>query len=304
MKKFLLILIVAISACAAPSLKMKNIQTPENAASRECEMMIQPHQSLGLEPTDAVRRGDISRFMLIFPKRLFGEYFPGRLRWNAWTVDGREHFSQIVFAGMHPSGDWFGVLVVDGQVTEGQTAILSNMADFIYSPFDRELAVERQKFLSDPAYRREKIREVNLDAEGKDFDIKFLSRVENFQEVIKSWNQIQFPEGYLLSPYGVEEVALIRGINPEYSFFQKLVGNGRFAVPLSPVPIAIAIGTAASAAMDMIRAAGAPSKGWDYQSELPSRRNMAFCIEYLMTLAEKEVKMRNSANMELLENLK
>lgn len=294
-----LLVVVFISACV-PSLKMTGVNG--SAAVGEVELMIQPHQSLGLEPTPAVRRGDISVFLAIFPKRLFGEYFPGRLRWNTWFVgaDGAERLGQIVFAGMHPSGDYFGVIIVDGQVSGGQVAILSTMADYIYSPFGKEIAVERGKFLSDSVYRLEKIKEVSLD-EGKSFDISYLSRVENFRDIIKSWNQIQFPEGYLLSPYGAEEVALIRGINPEYDFFQKLVGNGRFAVPLVPDPIGFAISVTAGAAMDLIRAASAPSKGWDYRSELPSRRNMAFVTEYLLTLAEIEVRKRNAANAELLK---
>ncbi len=116
--------------------------------------------------------------------------------------------------------------------------------------------------------------------------------------MIKSWNQIRFPEGYLLSPYGVDEVALIRGKNPQYSYFEKLVGTGRFAIRVGVNPIGMAIVNAAGIAMDLIRATGAPSKGRDFSSEV-SRREESFTIEYLLTLAQNEIKKRNEVNVQL-----
>lgn len=304
-------LFVVLFGGCTNSMQMQNINTDRQAlaplagevSERKTEMLILPHQTLGLEPTLAICRGDISTFLVAFSKRLLGgEYFLGTLRWNAWTVknDGTEAFGQVLFSGMHPSGDYFGTAVIDGNVDDGQTAILSTDLNFIYDPFDgKELSVEREKFQTDPAYRQEKIREINKLADGGDFKISSLTKVEGFQEIIKSWNQIQYSEGYLLSPYGVDEVAMIRGMNSQYSYFQKLVGTGQFKIQLIPHPVAFAIVNALGVAMDLIRATGAPSMGRDFSS-IVSRRDQSFATEYLLALAEKEIKMRNDANAQLL----
>lgn len=305
MKNFLSLVVVffslaLLSGCAGKQMVVENVNSPE--ASSDLSLLVQPHQSLGLEPTPAICRGDISTYLIAFSPRMFGEFYMGRIRWNTWTIldDGSERFGQVIFSGMHPSGQYFGTEVIDGQVSSGQTAILSSAADYIYSPYERELPVERGRFLSDSVYRREKVIEVNTDENGNVFNLSSLSRIEGFQQEIKTWNQIQYPEGYLLSPYGVEEVAKIRGINPQYSYFQKLVGTGKFRVNPIPNPEGFAICNSINVAMDLIGAGSAPSTGWDYNSEIPSRRNMAIIMEYLLTLAQIEVQKRNNLNSEQL----
>ena len=298
--------ILFFGGCAT-TMRMENINSsPKNFAqakeSEKLEMLIRPHQTLGLEPTLAVRKGDISTFLVVFPKRLLGgEYFLGTLRWNIWVsrIDGTESFGQVLFSGIHPSGDFFGTAVLDGQVSSGQMAILSTDMNFIYSPFEKELPIEREKFLTDPKYRRQMIHEANKSTDGKDFNISSLTVVPNFQATIKTWNQIRFPEGYLLSPYGVEEVAMIRGQNPQYSYFEKLVGTGRFAIRIGIDPVGTAILNAAGIAMDLLRATSAPSKGRDFSSVV-SRREQSFANEYLMALGEAEIKKRNAVNATLL----
>jgi hypothetical protein len=267
-------------------------------------MLIQPHQTLGLEPTRDICQGNISTYLILFSKRLLGgEYFLGTLRWNAWVVrdDGSESFGQVLFSGVHPSGDYFGTAILDGKVSDGQLVILSTDMGFIYSPQGKELMIEREKFLTDPKYRQEKIMEVNKTEEGKDFNINSLTAVHGFEKTIKTWNQIKFPEGYLISPFGFEEVALIRGQNPQYSYFEKLIGTGRFAIRIGIDPVGMAIVNAAGIAVDLIRAAGAPSKGRDFSSVV-SRREQSFANEYLLALAEAEIKKRNGFNAQLLLN--
>jgi hypothetical protein len=309
MKRFFVVFIavlaiVYLGGCSTATLQIK----PANMAGDQVNfnLLVLPHQSLGLEPTEGIRKGDLSVFLVKFPLRLFGEYYPGRLRWNAWTIlpDGSERFGQVIFSGMHPSGDYFGTMILDGRILTGQTAILSSVMDYIYSPLGQELAVDREKFLSDPAYRKEKIREVNKDQDGNVFDLQGLSRLDGFREVLKTWNQIQTPEGNLLSPYGVNEVAVIRGINPQYSYFEKLAGTGNFRVSPIPDPTGLIIVNSIGVVMDLIRAGKAPATGWDYNSEIPSRRNMAFVMEYLLALAENEIKARNEINAaQLIEAL-
>ena len=308
-----------LSGCGGPTFGMKNIRTnsitsPDKVevngkvrtsakAEENIEMRIQPHQTFGLEPTPAICRGDISTYLFVFSKRLLGgEYFLGTLRWNGWVVrdNGSESFAQGLFSGIHPSGDYFGTAVLDGNVADGQMVFHSTDMKYIYSPFGRELEIEWDKYSVDPAYRRKKIQEVNRMADGKDFNIRSLTPVPGFRDVIKTWNQIRYPEGYLLSPYGVDEVALIRGQNPQYSYFQKLIGTGRFAIKIGIDPVGMAIVNAAGIAMDLARAVGAPSKGRDFSSVV-SRREQSFANEYLLALAEAEMKKRNAVNVELFK---
>lgn len=293
---FMAVLAIALGGCNTATLQIK----PANMVGGQANinLLVLPHQSLGLEPTEGIKKGDFSVFLVKFPLRLFGEYYPGRLRWNVWTIlpDGSERFGQVIFSGIHPSGDYFGTMILDGEILTGQTAILSSAVDYIYSPLGQELEVDREKFLSDSVYRAEKIREVNKDQSGNVFDLQGLSRLDGFRDVLKTWNQIRTPEGNLISPYGVNEVAVIRGINPQYSYFEKLVGTGNFRVSLIPDPTGLAIINSIGVVMDLIRAGKAPATGWDYNSEVPSRRNMAFVMEYLLALAEKEIKSRNEIN--------
>jgi hypothetical protein len=165
----------------------------------------------------------------------------------------------------------------------------------------KELPVEVSKFLTEPKYRKEKIEEVNKDENGNIFNLSSLTQVEDFRLILKSWKPINYPEGYLLSPYGVKEIAMIYGINPQYSYFEKLVGTGKFCVSPVPNPIGFAISNSIGIAMDMISAPNAPTTGWDYNSELPNRRNMAFIIKYLLLLAQKEIQQRNDFNAEKMK---
>jgi hypothetical protein len=312
----IILTIVSSTGCATNGLQMKNVNLVSASTSsksvkiktnekEEIQMLVLPHESLGLSPTQDICRRNISVFMITFPLRLFGEYFPGRLRWNTWTIlpNGTEKFGQIIFVGMHPSGCYFGIEIIDGQISSGgQTAILSSAVDYIYSPLGKELKVDRVKFLADSQYRKKVIQKVNKGKDGNIFNLSLLSRVSGFQEVIKSWNQIKYPEGYLLSPYGVKEVATIRRINPQYSYFQKLIGTGKFRISPIPNPIVFAISNSIGIAMDMIKAAGMPSRGWDFDSQI-SRRQMSLVIDYLLKLSQKEVQKRNITNAKLLEAL-
>lgn len=303
--------VVGLSGCAKVE-RMQNINSGSNSeevyiksnavslASKS--ILVSPDRSLGLEPTEDIRRGNISVFLQYFPKRLYaGEWFPGRLRHNTWTISdqGIEHFGQIIFSGMHPSGRYFGTNVIDGQVSSGITAVLSTAVDFIYSPVGKELAVEREKFQTDPVYRYEKIKEVNTANNGKVLNVSSLSRVNDFKWYIKTWNQLETPDGHLITPYGMEEIAKIRGINPQYSYFEKLVGTGKFAFTPATDPSSLAIINSIGILMDMIRAADAPSTGWDFGSHI-SRRQMSFVVEYALTLAEKEIKERDFANSKII----
>ncbi len=320
MKKIILlsviiVAIVSLAGCATNGLQMKNINlalasdtskisvtTPKT--QKKIQMLVLPHESLGLKPTPAICQGNVSTFMVTFPLRLFGEYFPGRLRWNTWTIlpNGTERFGQIIFVGMHPSGYYFGVEIINGQVSFGQTVILSSAVDYIYSPLGKELEVNRVKFLADSQYRKKVIQKVNKGKDGNIFNLSLLSRVLGFQEIIKSWNQIKYPEGYLLSPYGVKEVATIRGINPQYSYFQKLLGTGKFRISPIPNPLVFAISNSLGIVMDMVNTGNIPSTGWDFDSQI-SRRQMSLVVDYLLRLSQNEVQKRNITNAKLLQAL-
>lgn len=308
--------IFGLSGCEGKMASMQNSSSEINPASNQAEVksdkddqfrVVLPHQSLGLEPTAAVCRGDISTYEMFFAKRLYaGEWFPGQLRHNTRTIsdkDGSERHGQILFSGMHPSGHYFGKNVIDGQIFSGYTVIESFMGDYIYSPLENELAVDREKWRTNPAYRREKIIEVNTDKNGHIFNLSSLRRDDEFKSYIKTFNQLQAPDGYLLTPYGVDEIAKIRGINPQYTYFEKLIGTGKFSVVPTTDVVSFAFINSINILMDMIGAVGAASRGWDFGSQI-SRRQMSFVVEYALRLAEKEIQNRNTVNVELVRRLK
>jgi hypothetical protein len=62
------------------------------------------------------------------------------------------------------------------------------------------------------------------------------------------------------------------------------------------------IGTAVGIGIEVFRSANGsiPSTGWDYNSQLPNRRNMAFIIKYVSALKQNLIENINGANKSLV----
>lgn len=264
-----------------------------DTAETKKNILIEPYQSLGINETTALKNGDVTVVKGVFPDILFGEYYPGRIKWNFWAVSesGQEFYGQTLFAGIDFSGHFLEIIIIDGKIKKEDRVkgvVLSTFVDYAYDLGGKEIALDRAKFLKDANYRKTLILK-----EGT--SINDVKSADNILPAIESWNKYDTPEGILISPLGEDELKLIAGINPQYSFSEKLIGTGRFSITMDPV------GTAVGVAIDLFRASGnVPTLGWDFSSQLPNRRNMAFIIKYVSAMKQELIENINKRNIEKL----
>lgn len=290
-KVFLLVLVAILSGCATNRYVMKDTHLAEKPG--EANLLIEPHQSLGLLETEAVRTGQTTVVQGKFSEMLFGEYFPGRVRWNVWGVDanGREYFGQALFSGIAYTGDFQETIVMDGNISDSvSVVVLATGLDFAYNLLGEEIPLAH-RFPTDRAYRQKVILE-------KGTKIGDMKKITGFEQVIAAWNKYRIPEGILLSPLSYNDVRTIAGINPQYSVSEKLVATGQVSASIAWHPIY----TAVEVGLSMFRASNGsvPSIGWDYNSQIPSRRNMAFIIKYAMEMQQRLVDNLNRVNVECM----
>ncbi|MDY0302209.1 MAG: hypothetical protein RBR98_00270 [Candidatus Moranbacteria bacterium] len=249
--------------------------------SQEINLLIEPPETVGLKVTPSIKKGEVSVYRGIFPDILFGEYYPGRIRWNGIVRqdDGKEFFAQFLLSPVGIQGYFTWSIVVDGKPDRTARIVqLSTDLNFGYSPYGDEFLIEKRfDFLGDKDGYREKI----LSKGTLLSEIKKIDTGEFYRDYIGKWNVWSYGEEKILSPLGLREVQDIASINPQYGYMQKLVAEGRFMICLDP------IATTASAAIDFISANGAPSKGWDYTSELPNRRDMGLIIAWVAEMKRK-----------------
>jgi hypothetical protein len=260
-------------------------------------LLIEPYQSVGIRYTSAIKQGKVTVIKGSFPRMLFGEYFPGRIRWNVWFIreDGREFFAQAVFSGVGRTGQLEMVFIIDGvraEVLNAKGMQISTMVDYSYDLEAKEFPTERAKFINDKNYRREMIMKHGTPVSN-------MAVVPDFLKVIQKWNAFDDADTgeKILTPLGTEEIKLIASINPQYAYWEKLVGTMRGAIT------ADWIATAQLAAIDLIRAGNAPSTGADYLSEVPNRRYMGFVVDYIFKLYEEYIHYINNFNAACLGEL-
>lgn len=282
----LLMLLMLSYGCATTSLKIRDVALEGIEDKNEKNLLIEPYQSLGLELTENIQRGEVKIVPGVFPEILFGEYYPGRIRWNAWVVseDGKEYYAQALFSGIEFDGSFTQLVIIDGKPEENaKIVVLSTFVDFIYDLAGNEYPVERQRIINDKKYRNEII----LKNGTRLKDLKSVSHCKVIN-AIRLWNKYETPNGILVSPLGEDDIKIVAGINPQHSFFEKLIGTGMFSVRANdPLGTLIGIG------IDIIRASSVPSVGWDYMSQLPSRRNMAFIIKYVAEIQQHLIRKIN-----------
>lgn len=278
--------IAILSGCATTNFTLKNAMLANG--QDEVNLLLEPYESLGLKETEAIRKNEITAVYGIFPDILFGEYFPGRIRWNGWVIDGndREYFAQSLFSGVDYSGYFLETIIIDAvQLSSGaKMVIFSTAGDFIYDLAGNEYAIERKKFVSDNKYRSQIVRE-------KGTPIGDLKKISGFPEIISNWNRYKTESGILLSPLGEKDIKLIAAINPQYTFFEKWVGSNHSSISIDWIAVAVGI------SLDILRTSNVPTTGWDYNSQLPSRRNMAFIIKYVAEMKQRLIKNINQQNI-------
>ena len=272
--------VIFLNGCASQKLVIKsshfNTFGYDKSTANVADLMIEPFESLGVIITPEIKKGDVTVVRGKFPTILFGEYGPGRIRWNgvAISLKGEMFFAQIV---LEKSDSYLALIQGDkNEVANSKIIIMSTLVDYGYDLGGNEFAIDRGKFLEN---KKDYIARL-VNERGS--SVSNLEKVKGFSRILSNWNEYQTPKGRLLSPLGEEELKTIASINPQYTYGEKLIASGRFS--LSPDYI----GTGVGLALDLIRARGVPSTGWDYRSELASRRNMGAIIEFVTALQEAE----------------
>lgn len=277
-------LVVAITLCGcAAHLPVKGTLLAGSNEKREIDLQLDPYQTVGILETEAIRNPDRGTFVrAVIPDILIGgEFAPGRVRWNAWAVDkdGTEAFGQVIWSSVE-RGRFYGLAIFDGSLTnDARVLMLSTTVDFAYDFLsDKELSLEGKKFREEPEYRKDFVRKNGTE-------VGMLARMDgnNVVAMVKQWNGYRTPEGMLWSVLGWKEVEQIAAINPQYSWTEKLGGTMHGALVMNPTGIIV------GAAFDLLGTTTTPTKGWDFNSQLPSRRSMAVVIDYISRLKQRSL---------------
>jgi len=254
-----------------------DVVSTESDGKKSVRIPTDPYHTLGVLKTKAVASSNVTTVEGILLDLRFGEYFPGRIGSKCWAVtpQGKELFCQSVLYRIGEDGLFREAHMVEGspeEVHKSSILVLSTIADFGYDLKGNEIKLGKE-FKENGEYRRKLVLEKGTKASE-------VPLVDGFGKMVLRWNEYSTPEGLFLSPLGTEELKYIAGINPQYTFLDKLIGTGNFT--LTPDPT----GVIAGLAIDTFKAMDAPSTGWDYNSQLPNRRNMGFIIQYVGNLRQ------------------
>lgn len=294
--------VLFLVGCAAPEMKMNlsdgmsptivNPSEPQKK-NREVNLLLEPHETLGIEITDSIRQGNISVYRGVFSEVLLGEYSPGRIRWNGIVrqeSDGKEFFAQFLFSPPDVNRNIIWMIVIDGNPDKtAKVTQLSTAINFGYSAFGEEFPVDEPwNFLSDKdGYRAKFISEKGTPLS----DLQKVKAGVFYRDILSRWNSWTTYNGQeIWSPLGEEEMKKISAINPQYNYSQKLIAKGRFMLCADPIAIT------ASAGIDFIAASGSSSAGWDYSSEFSNRRNMGVLIAWVNQLKDANFRNANELN--------
>jgi len=288
--------ILILGGCA-PKLLIKD--GPMSKGEKPIDIMVRPHQSLGVQVTSAILAGEVTVFEGPLPDEILGEEYPGRIRWDGWAVNesnDKEFFVQIVRIGIYRTGEFMYAFMVDGKKSELEAGTkvleLSSVGEYVSNLAGDTYRMDRNKFISEKAYRRELVRQLGSPIGAR-------KEIAGFLETVKSWNRYQIKEGEIYCPYGEADLKRIARINPSYGLGEKIIAKGHMTISTSPVA------TVASIALAVIEGMRAPTEGWDYTSQLPNRETMAAIISYVGTFRLALIKQLNEESAQLrAENTK
>ncbi len=280
----LLLSVLLLGGCASLGGNTMAVATEDG---QKKEVSIDPIKFVGVEETKAIREGRFKAYLANYPKGLFAEFHPLRLRYNAVAYgknSGKEYPAQALYAGYAECALRM-VVIVEGNPDEPVIgAITTTRFTRLFTLFGEEIVVKTpEKLASDAKYRKEtvlasgtavnRLKGVPVSGEG------------GLKSEFGSWTAFRAPafQYAIRTPLPQEVVRGVARQNPEYSFGEKLVGNGQFGVTLSW------FGTAMGAAADVIVAAGASDKGWD-EGSFVSRYDQGMTLTVISAQYEAALK--------------
>ncbi len=292
---FVFALLLTGCAGCAPKIDLALSNSDLGHNPKTVNILLEPFETLGI-PESSLDEVCISTG--VFPDILFGEYYPGRIRWRVVASDDGKnvYLGEALFSGIDFSGRFVFTYLIDGRCKRDcRMLVLSTLVEYAYNPHGEEIKIkDRGKLLNDPQYLREFI------VKNGASPISFFSSTdkEKVLATFRSWNAYETKKGIFLSPVKEEEIREIAGINPAYNFYEKMIFAEKCGIYMDPIATAVGVG------LDIFHSANTPSLGWDYTSQLPSRRTMGLIIEYALKLKQRLIEKINLVNAALIPTLR
>ena len=255
---------------------------------------LDPVMLSGLSWSDDLKRGNFVTVLGKFPTTAasYAEWDPLRIRYQAHAVsaDGTEYTAQAVFAGLPPcaTAPVLFIFVEGLQKPEAEVKVitLSTLVDRAYTPDGQEIkGFEPARFQTSAMYRKE-------FALQNGMALTALRQVGDMSRVFANWSLYKTPGGVIITPLDQTQVKYLSGINPQYGYWEKLLGTARGSVQMDLVATAIGVG------FDVISAASAPSKGFDAASVL-SRQQQGYNMAVLEGMRTKSAQACEAAKTAL-----
>ncbi len=263
MRIIFFLLALLLSGCATLGGNTMSVAVEDGTKT---EVSLDPISFIGIKETLAIREGDFTAVLGTFPDGLFAEMHPLRMRYNAMAfgkITGKEYPAQALYTGYAECALRL-VLIVEGNPDETIVgAFASTRFSRLFDLYGKEIALETpEKLVSDSVYRKSVVLSAGTE-------LSRLKKVatggkEGLASVFANWNTVRvkaLPYD-IRTPIAEQFVRSVARENPELSFSEKLISNGRFGVTLDW------FSTAMSATSDVLISVQASNKGWDEQSEL------------------------------------
>lgn len=275
-----------VSGCATAPNAIRLTDGEGKEAKVVRSMDIDPVMFSGLPWTDDLRSGRFVTLLASFPatSETWAEWDPLRIRYQAHAVgsDGREYPAYAVFAGYIGCSPRYFVFVEGLQKPEAdvKAVTFSTLLDRAYDLRGREVKFDAAKFRKEASYRKEFVQ-----SEGTATDA--VRPVQGMRRAFDGWNVYDTKSGRIATPLDQTQVKYLSGINPQYSYWEKVIGTTRGVVTPDYTTMVI------SYVFELIEAGQVKPQGFDYNSTTNRMRqgyNLAV-LESLRQAGEKSCRI-------------
>ena len=252
-------------------------------------MGIDPVMFSGLPWTDALKNGNFVTVLGVFPgtPESYAEWDPLRIRYQAHAVgaSGREYAAYAVFAGFINCVPRYFVVVEGLQepLADVKAITLSTLLTRAYDLQGKEVKVDAAKLQNSAAYRRELI-----EREGT--SLAAVRPIQGMRRAFDNWSVYDTKSGRIATPLDEAKVKYLSGINPQYSYWEKVTGSAIASV--SPDYVSTSVGIV----FDLIAATKVKAQGFDYESVM-SRSQQGYNLAVLEALRQAGEKSCRIAEM-------
>lgn len=275
----MLLLAFALAGCATPNtIRLTDGKGKTQTVVRE--VGIDPVMLTGLPWSEDLKQGNFLTLLGNFPQtpENWAEWDPLRIRYQAHAVgrDGREYTAHALFAGYIECAPRLFVFVegLKNPDADVKVIILSTLLDRAYTLEGKQVEkFEAGPFQSDALYRKEMILR-----DGTALDTS--RHIGGMEEAFANWSVYNTKSGQIATPLESEKIKFLAGINPQYSYWEKVVGTSGGAISIDYISTTVGI------VFDLISAGSAKSQGFDYNSSI-SRQQQGYNVAFLEALRDE-----------------